>query len=77
VLPEGLGKLKEKEGENFTSSGLELSTFRLVAQCLNQLRYHMPLCFILVADDGKRFHEIFVKKLVAPLPTRCLRPGFS
>jgi hypothetical protein len=36
VRLEGLGKLKK-----FTSSGLEPATFRLVAQCLNQLRYRV------------------------------------
>jgi hypothetical protein len=34
VRLEGLSKL-----ERSTSSGLEPATFRLVAQCLNQLRY--------------------------------------
>jgi hypothetical protein len=38
VRLEGLGKLKKS-----TSSGLDPVTFRLVAQCLNQLRYHVPL----------------------------------
>jgi hypothetical protein len=38
VRLEGLGQLKKS-----TSSGLELATFRLVAKCLNQLRYRVPL----------------------------------
>jgi hypothetical protein len=37
VRLEGLGWLK-----NPTSSGIESATFQLVAQCLNQLHYHMP-----------------------------------
>jgi hypothetical protein len=37
VRLEGLGQLKK-----FTSSGPEPATFRLVAQCLNQLRYRPP-----------------------------------
>jgi hypothetical protein len=35
---EGLGQLKNA----ITSSGIEPSTFQLLALCLNQLRYHMP-----------------------------------
>jgi hypothetical protein len=34
---EGLGKLKKS-----TSSGLDPATFRVVAKCLNQLRYRVP-----------------------------------
>jgi hypothetical protein len=37
VRPEILGKLKKS-----ASSGLEVVTFLLLAQCLNQLRYRMP-----------------------------------
>jgi hypothetical protein len=38
VRLEGLGQLKKKS----TSSGPEPATFRLVAWCLNQLRYRVP-----------------------------------
>jgi hypothetical protein len=38
VRLEGLGRLKNP----MTSSGLEAATFRLVAECLNQLRYRVP-----------------------------------
>jgi hypothetical protein len=38
VRLEGLGQLKYP----VPSSGIESATFRLVAQCLNQLRYRMP-----------------------------------
>jgi hypothetical protein len=38
IMPlEGLGQLK-----NITSPGLEPATFRLIAKCLNQLRYSVP-----------------------------------
>jgi hypothetical protein len=40
---ERLGQFKNP----MISSGIEAATFRLVAQCLNQLRYHAPpICFI-------------------------------
>jgi hypothetical protein len=38
VLLEGLGQLKNL----MNSSGIEPATFRLVAYCLNQLRYRLP-----------------------------------
>jgi hypothetical protein len=36
---EGLGQLKKK---TLTSLGIKTATFRLEAQCLNQLRYSVP-----------------------------------
>jgi hypothetical protein len=53
VLLEGLGKLKKS-----TSSGLEATTFQLVAYCLNQLCYCLPPFVLIVSfiiwllDDG-------------------------
>jgi hypothetical protein len=42
VRLEGLGKLKKKKNP-MSSSGIESAPFRLVAYCLNQLRYRVPL----------------------------------
>jgi hypothetical protein len=39
VRLQGSGKLKNR----MTSWGIEPQTFRLVAQCLNQLRYRVPI----------------------------------
>jgi hypothetical protein len=41
VRLEGLRKFKKS-----TSSGLEPATYRLVAQCLNQLRYRVHLNYL-------------------------------
>jgi hypothetical protein len=50
---EGLGKLKKS-----TSSRLETATFRLVAQCLNQLRYRVPHYFCIELLEIKNAYKI-------------------
>jgi hypothetical protein len=46
VDPRAIVQLEELEQlkNPMISSGIELVTFQLVAQCLNKLRYHMPSC---------------------------------
>jgi hypothetical protein len=53
VRPEGLCQLKIP----VTPLGIELATFRLVAQCLNQLRYRVHL------------NDIFQNKIKTPQKT--------
>jgi hypothetical protein len=49
---EGLGKLKKS-----TPSGLDPATFRLVAYCLNQLRYRVPHDAISIPNIGFFFRN--------------------
>jgi hypothetical protein len=52
VRLKGLGQLKNA----ITSSGTKCAHFRLVSQCLNQLRYRMPLYLYLVL--GVKWNEV-------------------
>jgi hypothetical protein len=47
VWLEGLGKLEEKKIYS-PHSGLELTTFQLVALCLNELHYHVPTFYVYI-----------------------------
>jgi hypothetical protein len=53
VLLEGLGQLK-----NPMTSGIELATFRLVAQCLN------PLCFAYLKTGKVKCTSILQRKFI-------------
>jgi hypothetical protein len=60
VRLEELGQLKNP----MTSSILKPSTFRLVAWCLNQLRYRMPLSDSV--EDGKWLDQLSDFSFSAP-----------
>jgi hypothetical protein len=67
VRLEGLGQLKYL----MTSSGIELATFRLVAKCLNQLRYRVHPTRIIQRKNIIQWKNIPVKnisKLIYTLP---------
>jgi hypothetical protein len=69
VRLKGLGRFEKKIS---TSSGLTLATFRLVAYCLNQLRYCVPHVTIVFENhsshsynhilDNLNLHALFVRR---------------
>jgi len=42
-----------------TPSGIEAATFRLVAQCLNQLRHRLPQDYLWVFQNNPENHNLF------------------
>jgi hypothetical protein len=61
VRLEGIGQLKNP----ITSSGIELLNFRLVAWCLNQLRYREPPVIVVLAVVVSVVIHSFLRVLVS------------